>query len=176
MTIIGIDPGVDGAVAVLNEKSKILTVWDIPSVKISRGKKVGKERFRNDLDVGAIVSFLELYIPDPEMGMRTHIFLERVQPMPQSGMGVVGAFTFGKVNGLIEGVVQALRIPFEYVSPVKWIRTMMPGTDRDKNQSILTVKRLLPTASDWITLRKHHNRAEALLIALYGLRKIKGEF
>lgn len=182
MTIIGCDPGADGAFAFLSEDEKILHVADIPTNTFTARRKNRKEGDphktkvgrRREIDAGAIVQILENYIPDDLMGVRTMVFIERVNAM--SKQGIASAFTFGKTAGLIEGVVQALRIPFEYVSPGVWTKVMMPGTTHEKAQGIITAKRLLPTASDWLTLAKHTNRADALLIALYGLRKLKGGF
>jgi crossover junction endodeoxyribonuclease RuvC len=113
-------------------------------------------------------------MPDAEMNVYSRAVMEHVSPMP--GEGTVSAFTFGRSVGIVQGVLHALRIPFEMVTPKSWKKAMMPGAAKDKGQSIVVVKRLLPSASDWIKLQSHHGRSDALLIALYGLRKYqKGE-
>lgn len=178
MTIIGIDPGSDGAIAFLGEDQAVLGIADIPTITVTaiRKTKEGsptktKKGNRREIDTAAVVKILEMYVPDDILGIRSMVFIERVNAMPKQG--IASAFSFGKTAGLIEGVVCALKIPLEYVAPVKWTRAMMPGTTHEKAQGIITAKRLLPTASDWLTLAKHTNRADALLIALYGLRKLR---
>jgi crossover junction endodeoxyribonuclease RuvC len=176
MTIIGIDPGTRGGLAFLSDAQRIEMVCDIPTVLVKHGRRVRtqdaiKERPRTEVDTAALVALLQMYAPDPDLGTRTLAFLERVWPHPDEG--VVSAFTFGRSVGIVEAALQALRIPFEFVHPAMWKKSVMPGCVPGKGQSIIYAKRLLPSAAEWITLTKHHNRADALLIALYGLRKLQ---
>lgn len=173
MVFIGIDPGTSGSLAFLSDDEKIIGVCDAPTIKTvgtsSRKTPKGNLRVRTSIDVSALVLLLENYIPDAEMKIYAQAVMENVHPMP--GEGAVASFTFGRSVGIVQGVLHALRIPFEMVTPQSWKKAMMPGEAKEKGQSMVVVKRLLPSASEWITLKRHHGRADALLIALYGLRK-----
>ncbi len=89
-------------------------------------------------------------------------YIEQVHATPQ--MGVTSAFTFGKSYGWLLGVLDALRIPYEFVSPQKWQKAMGCLSKGDKNVTKAAAQRLWPT--DRIT----NATADALLIAEYGRR------
>jgi crossover junction endodeoxyribonuclease RuvC len=94
------------------------------------------------------------------------VWIENVHSMP--GEGAAGAFTFGKVVGLITGAAVALDLVVERVTPQVWKRALNVLADKEATRARASA--LLPThASKW-PLKKHHNRSEAALIALYGAR------
>ena len=95
------------------------------------------------------------------MGL-TKAYIEKVGATPQ--MGVVSAFTFGRSYGWLLGVLDALRIPYEFVTPQKWQKAMGCLTGGDKNVSKAAAQRL------WPSLKITHANADALLIAEYGRR------
>lgn len=88
------------------------------------------------------------------------------------GQGVTSMFHFGKSAGFIEGVLSALKIPFELVIPQKWKKTF--DLHADKTESINVCQKLFPSANLLPTPRckkPSDGMAEALLIAEYGRRK-----
>ncbi len=102
MTIMGIDPGSTGALA-----------WLYPdgtgrSVPMPAVPKVG-------LELGTIRDLLEADRPD-------YVILERAASRP--GEGSVQAFLYGRGFGALEGVLTALRIPFETVPSATWHRDL----------------------------------------------------
>jgi len=108
MIIFGIDPGVSGAICVLN-KRKIVEVYEMPTM--IDGKK--NKRQVNGAEVTNI--FLK------ELGYEkkeAKVVVEHVNAMP--GQGVTSMFNFGQSFGVIKGICAALRLPVYFVRPVKW--------------------------------------------------------
>jgi hypothetical protein len=85
---------------------------------------------------------------------------------------------FGKNKGVWRGVLAAFGIPRQYVTSVEWQKIKGPrpkhtSRKEKKEQSIRVARELWPEVP--ITLKKHADRAEALLIAEYGRRKFLGQ-
>ena len=107
MIIFGIDPGVSGAISVLENK-KVLEVFEMPTmidgkknkkqVNGSQVTNIFKERLNNDKDIIVVV--------------------EHVNAMP--GQGVTSMFNFGQSFGAIKGICAALNLPIYFVRPAKW--------------------------------------------------------
>lgn len=103
-------------------------------------------------------------------------FIERVHSAP--GQGVSSTFNFGVNFGWWIGVLEALDIPYEMISPNVWSPTVV-GRCRDKKKAaILKAVEILNRPKDvlcdeldrsWFRLAKHHGRADAVLIGYYGL-------
>jgi crossover junction endodeoxyribonuclease RuvC len=98
-------------------------------------------------------------------GRTAHAIVERVSAMPRQG--IASAFTFGVGFGSILSVLQALHVPLELVTPAVWKRSF--GLSSDKHASLHKARLLFPTAE--LHLAKHDGRAEALLLANYGLQR-----
>jgi crossover junction endodeoxyribonuclease RuvC len=156
MTIIGIDPGLDGAVAVLHGLEQ--TVVDLPTMAAGKGKGTSKRK----LNGAALAEILRLFGPD------CMVFIEAVSAMPRQQIhkiGVATAFSFGRTVGCIEGVCQALWLPIEFVTPGTWKKYF--GLPADKEVARAKAIEFYPGME--LHLKKHHGRAESLLIARYGL-------
>ena len=118
MIHIGIDPGVNGGIAMLAEDSgRVIGTWKMPSTE-------------RDL-----IDMLDVMEP-------AHATLERVSASPQ--MGVVSAFTFGKGYGGLMMALSAVRIPFDLVSPVKWQNALGCRSGGDKNVTKRRAQQLFP--------------------------------
>jgi crossover junction endodeoxyribonuclease RuvC len=153
MTIIcGIDPGLSGAICLLDTEGTI-GINDIPVHALTRGGKNKRE-----VDPHRLATLLS--------GTIGHAFIEQVASMP--GMGVSGAFVFGKTFGIIIGVLATHGVPMTFVSPVKWKKALQVPASKDGARA--RASQLLPYAADQWPLVKHDGRAEAALIALYGIR------
>jgi crossover junction endodeoxyribonuclease RuvC len=150
--ILGIDPGLGGALALLTSLGDF-TVTDMPVLEIERGGKSKRE-----LDIGALAARICEMAP-------THAVIERVGARP--GQGVTSMFAFGRGVGQFEGVIAACRVPVSYVSPPTWRRAMSvpPGKDGSR----LRASQLLPAYAERWRRAKDDGRAEAALIALWGL-------
>ena len=158
MHIIGIDPGLTGAVAVLPEGR----FYDTPVASVKKG---GKKVYL----VAEMVAALESFGYDAAGLPRGHAYIEDVHSMP--GQGVSSSFSFGRGFGLWEGIVAALGIPYTLVSPVRWKRAMMDGMGKEKGASRVRAGQLFPQLADQLNRVKDHGRADALLIAEYGRRQ-----
>jgi crossover junction endodeoxyribonuclease RuvC len=154
MHIIGIDPGLTGAVAGLDAHGALQALADTPTLvlKVQRGT-------RQVYDVPGMAALLRSYA-----ALHTHVYIEESQPMP--GQGTRSMFTIGYGYGLWIGVLATLQIPYTNVRPGIWKRALTLG--KDKEASRLRAMQLYPGAD--LRLKKHHGRAEALLLAAYGLR------
>jgi crossover junction endodeoxyribonuclease RuvC len=90
--------------------------------------------------------------------------VEKVGAMP--GQGVAGMFSLGNTAGVIEGVLTAHDVPVHYVTPRAWTESQRAG--KDKGFSVAACNANWPSmAANW-TLKKHHNRCDAALIAKHG--------
>ena len=144
--ILGVDPGLEGAVAVV-EEGILLDAWDLPHVD-------------GTLDAGALhaaISALEL---DPVFDI---VVVERVSAFP--GNGSMGNFKLGFSAGTIAGVVGSLGLPLDRTSPSNWKRRMSL-TGKTKDAARLLVRDLYPTMTHLFELKKDVGRADATLIAL----------
>ncbi len=104
MRIIGIDPGLSGAIAILEHK-KVLNIFDMPVM--SEGKKNKKQ-----LNSALLVSLLrENIVKDQE----AVVVVEQVNAMP--GQGVTSMFNFGQTFGAIKGICAALELPIFLSDP-----------------------------------------------------------
>lgn len=96
--------------------------------------------------------------------------VERVGAMP--GQGVTSMFNFGKSAGYIEGVLSALGIPYQLVSPATWKREFSL-IGKDKRASIEVCRKLFPDVDLKRTERckvDSDGKAEATLLACYAMR------
>ncbi len=149
---IGIDPGLTGALALLNDDSSISDLTDMPVVPLT-----GKRNQVNAVELSRIIKFWQTDNP------KITAFLEQVSAMP--GQGVSSMFGFGVSFGIVRGVLAALGIPVVLITPQKWKkRAGLIGQEKDYSRTI--AQRLYPLAD--LSLKKHTGRADALLIARFG--------
>jgi len=151
--IIGIDPGVSGAVGILTEGGRFIEVFDMPTVLAN---KSSARRMVSAYELANLVRGAMLNAPSGVVAIT-----ENVNAMPEQG--VASVFAFGKSYGIMLGVLAALGISLHVVSPAKWKGFYSLG--RDKDQSRELAQRMWPTAP--LGLKKHHGRAEALMLAQY---------
>lgn len=150
-TILGIDPGMSGALSIWDGKE--LMVYDMPTFEIKKGKTLRKR-----IDISRLKSIVETCDYD------THVFIEQVSAQP--GNGAAAAFTYGFGCGVIEAVIQCCGLSFTYVLPQVWKKAMQCPKDKDGARQ--RASQLLPNyAHNW-DCKKDDGRAEAALIALYG--------
>ena len=112
MIIIGIDPGLNGAIAVL-ENNKVLNIFDVPVMP--EGKKNKRQ-----INSAQLVKMLEEIIKDLDKNEVT-VVVENVSAMP--GQGVTSMFNFGQTFGAIKGICAALSLPIFFVKTSKMEET-----------------------------------------------------
>ena len=164
MIFLGIDPGATGAVALIRSDGSV-TFWDTPVVHIKSGKKT-----KTEMNASA-ASELLAGIRD-ESKDAVFVTIEKVSSMP--GQGVASMFSFGKNFGTWLGILAALKLPYQQISPVTWKKSMMFGMPKEKDASRVKAMQLFPNTHRDLNLMKHHGRADALLIAEYGRRQLGG--
>lgn len=146
---IGIDPGLSGAIAVLNDDLFLVAVYDMPVMALSKGK--------NQVNAAALARIIK-GVPRQAIA-----YLEQVSAMP--GQGVSGMFSFGTSYGIVQGVLAALDIPVILVRPQAWKgRAGLKGKDKDMARTV--AQRLYPGAE--LSRKKDIGRADAILIARFG--------
>lgn len=151
MRFLGIDPGVNGACAVLTDAGTYITAFDMPTVIANKSSN------RQMVDAYGLANVLRDVLHDCQ-GELTAV-VENVNAMPDQG--VASVFAFGKSYGIILGVLAALGVSVELVSPVRWKKHYALGREKDQSRELAI--RMWPLAP--LNLKKHHNRAEALLLA-----------
>jgi crossover junction endodeoxyribonuclease RuvC len=153
MIIIGIDPGISGAISIIENK-KILEVYDTPTM--IDGKK--NKRQINSAQVTNIIK--ERLNEDKE----AVVVVEHVNAMP--GQGVTSMFNFGQSFGIIKGICSALSLPIYFVRPTKWKKHFnLIKTNKDASRT--KVIQIYPAISSKLSRKKDSNKADAILIARY---------
>lgn len=150
--VIGIDPGLTGAIAFLSDTGELERLADLPIIRD------GKLAW---IDAQAMTSLLI----DTLQGRPARAVIERVSAMP--GQGIASAFGFGVGFGSLLALVQARYLPIELVTPAVWKRAL--GLSSDKRASLDKARLLYPSAD--LGLAKHDGRAEALLLAHWALTR-----
>lgn len=155
--VLGIDPGLSGAVAVVSSAGDLLDVHDMPVLRDgAKGRATVNAPLLAEIirKTGATTAYVEF------VGARP-------------GEGAVGAFAFGRCRGVIEGVAAALGLPIAFLTPPTWKRVVgiPPGKDGAKDAARSEAIRRWPVMASKFARVKDDGRAEAALIALAGLRK-----
>lgn len=146
MTVfIGLDPGKDGAIALVAGDGRLMSITDMPS---------HPEYIRE---------VLAQYQRDK------FVTIEAQQAMPKQG--VTSMFSLGENYGLLVGIVTGLQIPYQTVRPQAWMRALGIPAGADKKKHIDVALGLFPTG-DFKGPRggPKDGRADAALIAEYGRR------
>lgn len=151
MKTAGIDVGLSGAIAILDNQGIPLELQDMPVIRA----------VKNEIDAVEVVAILKRQNV-------SHAFIEKAGAMP--GQGVVSMFRFGYSAGLIQGICTASNIPFTLVTPQRWKKAMLDGMPKDKGSSIVRAKQLYPSLE--LNRKRDHNKADALLIGVFGLRTL----
>ena len=153
MIIIGIDPGLNGAIAIL-ERKKVNCLFDMPVM--AEGKKNKRQ-----LNSAQLVHILKNNIKNLENSV---VVVEQVNAMP--GQGVTSMFNFGQTFGAIKGVCAALGLPIYFVRPSKW-KKHFELINSSKDASRTKAIQIYPGLSNQLSKKKDVNNSDAILIALY---------
>ena len=153
MMVIGIDPGLSGAIAVLKDK-KVLCLFDMPVM--AEGKKNKRQ-----LNSAQLVNIIKKNIDkDDEISM----VVEQVNAMP--GQGVTSMFNFGQSFGVLKGICSAMQLPMYLVRPAKWKKYFnLIKTEKDASRT--KVIEIFPYISSKLSKKKDSNKADAILIASF---------
>lgn len=160
---IGIDPGLSGAVAMIDSNKKIISITLTPTVVVKKGK--GKKTLYLESEM---VDILEECRNHCKNQHSISIGIENVHSMP--GQGVTSMHSMGMGFGTWLGIIAALRIPYSRIEPIKWKKSVGIPSGSDKRASVVRALQLFPHAN---LMRSDRARvesdglADALLIAEY---------
>lgn len=146
--VIGIDPGLDGAVAALDVGGEFAHLEPLAG-------------FKPDTILHLCRGFSALVV------------IEKAQAMPKQG--VSSMFTYGTGYGRLIGWCEAHNLPHMLVTPHQWTKAMHTGAcgADAKARSLDTVTRLYPTVELCARFGKkkpHRGVIDAMLIATWGMR------
>ena len=153
MRYVGIDPGINGALAVIDYDGLLLELEDMPTTSM------GKSKFPCANTLGQLLG--HWHRDAGNAGEKILVVIEQQSPRPVQG--VSSAFRMGVNYGVLVATAESAGIAWKTVTPAKWKRGM--GLTQDKMASLHAARRLFPDAS--LARKKDNDRAEALLIAEY---------
>ena len=155
MIIIGIDPGIAGAICFFSN-GDVIDVIDMPTM--AEGKK-NKKQVNGRQIFNEISSIKKKFLNEP-----LNVVIEQVSAMP--GQGVTSMFNFGQSFGVIKGICSAMELPIFYVRPAKW-KKYFNLINSEKDASRTKVIEMFPKVSQHLSRKKDNNKADAILIAQY---------
>lgn len=158
MIVLGVDPGISGALAFFEVSAGRVEVVDMPTIAAGTNSK-------RVVDEASLASCVENY-----RTLLAHAFVERVGAMP--GQGVTSMFSFGRSFGVVLGVLAAFRVPVTLVQPQRWKAALSVPAAKDGARA--RASQLMPGFARLWPLVKHDGRAEAALIAYYGVTHGRG--
>ena len=153
MRIIGIDPGLSGAIAIL-DNNKVVGIYDMPVM--AEGKKNKRQ-----LNSAQLVNIIKDNTNTKE---EIAVVVEQVNAMP--GQGVTSMFNFGQTFGAIKGVCAALNLSIFFVRPSKW-KKYFELLNSSKDSSRTKVIEMYPSLSSQLSKKKDVNKSDAILIARF---------
>ena len=144
LCILGIDPGLSGAIAFLfpSALNRVLAE-EMPVVN-------------GEVDAVTLADRIRQMSP-------TFAIVERVHNMPRDGGS--SSFKFGDSCGAVRGVLGALVVPFYRVTPPVWKKHFNLPADKEAARALALQR--FPVTGFHFARKKDHGRAEAALIALY---------
>jgi hypothetical protein len=143
MTIIGIDPGKNGAIAIWN--NGLDKVLKCPSTPIKMANIIKNQ----DCNSSKVV-----------------VYIEKVWAFPTDARS--SAFKFGANYGMWLGILGALNIEPKLVAPIVWQKHFNKNLPKEKP---LRKKALLKIAMSYTEKKVYLYSADAILIAVYGFIK-----
>lgn len=173
MIVIGIDPGITGALAIITPHG-LQACADIPVMNRASRRvrsKNGEMRTKttSQVNAGAFAELLREWVSGHDKN-EVMVLIEKCQAMPgkikgsSKAQSSAGTFSLGLSAGIVEGVVAAMHLPHQLVHPSAWKAHLKVPKGKDAARAMAS--RLYPAAPLW--KKKDHNRAEAILIAKYG--------
>ena len=155
MLIIGIDPGISGAICFF-EDGQVKEIIDMPVM--ADGKK-NKRQINGPQTYNEILKRINNY-PKKDI----IVVIEQVSAMP--GQGVTSMFNFGQSFGVIKGICSAMQLSIFFIRPAKWKKYFgLIKTEKDASRT--KVIEIFPYISSELSRKKDSNKADAVLIASF---------
>jgi len=155
MLIIGIDPGISGAICFF-EDGQVKEIIDMPVM--ADGKK-------NKRQVNGPQVYNEVFTRINKLPKKDIIVvIEQVSAMP--GQGVTSMFNFGQSFGVLKGICSAMQLSIYFVRPAKWKKYFgLIKTEKDASRT--KVIEIFPYISSQLSRKKDSNKADAILISSF---------
>ena len=153
IAIVAFDPGSQNGAFAVFENGEFLECGELPTTPMTATDK------KPQINAALLAEVLG-NLPHRE---RLLAVVERVNPNPKFG---ASNFNFGASFGIIIGVLGALKIPCVMVPAVRW-KKALGLIKQNKDASRTMAMQLYPLCAPFLTLKKHHNRADAILIGHY---------
>ena len=163
MIIVGIDPGIAGAICFFSS-GNVIDVIDMPTM--AEGKKNKKQV--NGRQIYNEIMLIKNKFKNEKMS----VIVEQVSAMP--GQGVTSMFNFGQSFGVIKGICSAMELPIFYVRPAKW-KKYFNLINSEKDASRARAIEIFPYYSSHLSKKKDSNKADAILIASFFFETYKEE-
>ena len=155
MLIIGIDPGISGAICFF-EEGQVKEIIDMPVM--ADGKK-NKRQINGPQIYNEILRRINKFQKKDII-----VVIEQVSAMP--GQGVTSMFNFGQSFGVLKGICSAMQISMHFVRPAKWKKYFgLIKTEKDASRT--KVIEIFPYISSQLSRKKDSNKADAVLIASF---------
>lgn len=163
-TFCGIDIGLKGGIALINEDSNILRLVPIDVVKNQQGKDE-----INSLQVYDSLYLLPLDVEQPSLTV-----IEALKSFGNEGRSSL--WSFGTSNGKVRAVLEILGVSFQAIDPKDWKSTILKGTKKDKAAAIGFCLQKWPS----VDLKQGSTQykdglADALCLAEWARRNVMGD-
>ena len=166
MIILGVDPGLSGALALLDcearRRPRLVSTIDMPVVG---------EDARRRVWIAPLTEWL-IENPKPEVA-----FVERAQAFPEQNAS--SGFLYGRAVGYVEAAILCCGVRLRTAEPSVWKRQMgLARKPEDKTKtnlkaaSLALARAAFDDVGERLSLAKHENRAEAMLIGAFGARQM----
>ena len=155
MLIIGIDPGISGAICFFKD-GEVKEIIDMPVM--ADGKK-NKRQINGPQTYNEILTRINKF-PKKDI----IVVIEQVSAMP--GQGVTSMFNFGQSFGVLKGICSAMQLSMFFIRPAKWKKYFgLIKTEKDASRT--KVIEIFPYISSELSRKKDSNKADAVLIASF---------
>ena len=155
MLIIGIDPGISGAICFF-EDGQVKEIIDMPVM--ADGKK-NKRQINGPQVYNEILKRINKFEKKDII-----VVVEQVSAMP--GQGVTSMFNFGQSFGVLKGICSAMQLSMFFIRPAKWKKYFgLIKTEKDASRT--KVIEIFPYISSELSRKKDSNKADAVLIASF---------
>ncbi len=155
MLIIGIDPGISGAICFF-ENGQVKEMINMPVM--AEGKK-NKRQINGPQTYTEILKRINKYQKKDII-----VVIEQVSAMP--GQGVTSMFNFGQSFGVLKGICSAMQLSTYFIRPAKWKKYFgLIKTEKDASRT--KVIEIFPYISSELSRKKDSNKADAVLIASF---------
>lgn len=166
MIYVGVDPGLSGAIAVIDSDTMEIEIQPMPIIKGTGRSQYDLFEIRNVLCL--LPGYAETYPP------RIFVTIEKSQPLPPRLGGGIANYRRGEACGW-HWLLIGMGISHQLVGPLIWQKVMLAGTSGTdtKQKSIIAAQRLFPGQSLKRTERcrkPDDGMSDALLICAYGMR------